>query len=768
MTIDVTFQKKNDFVVSENTTLPQRLLSDWKWVLIGALFSFEFASVLMLGWPAGMIPDVRLPYVFARDGLAFQWFAQRAIEGWIFTNPRSGFPFGSNLYDYPSSDSGILVILKILGSLTHSGFASVDLYLLLSFPAAFVVAFIVFRAFEIRKCYSAMAAVLFAFAPFHFSRLFIGHEFYTWYFGIPLFFYYGKNLFFLGQAHADLNRPTRYISFICVIAILSSFGVYYAFFGVIVLVIFGVMAAHGNRSVRPLINAVLFCCAIGAGVLINLLPNIGDRVVHGKNPEVATRYAFESEMYALKTMHLLLPQPDHRIAAFASFSNTYDRTFPLSNTTSSLGIIGTIGFLAIILAAGAALTGRTVSPKLGLASAIVLSLLLISTVGGFNVLFAIFVTPLIRGWDRISIFIEFGAILAFALLIDGSSRINGAPGKFGPRPVIAAACIALIGLWDQTPTTYRPKVEVAFQAASIDKKFIERIEAMLPPGSAVYQLPYIAFPESAPVEQLGVYQLGTAFFNSKELRWNFGGMAGREGDLFYRALSKESPEKQLEVIEKLGFSGIYIDRRGFSDRGESIIAKFTGLLGSGPALERSDGIAVLFKVPNHAAVPAEGMTAQQLMSKAGYSVDRFGVRSDATMADGIDFSASARIPSFVSDLQGLSVAEPQGRWSDANVAPSVVVSFTKPLPDRFIIELSGIPFGPNTGKKLKLIVGSVEKEIDMPGPFDVHVPIELKGEKVSSIELVPPKPASPEALGIGADPRLLGVALNTLRIKSQE
>ena len=765
MTIDVDFQKKNNSVVFEDTTLTQHLLSDWKWVLIGALFSFEAASVIMLGWPAGIVPDIRLPYVFAGDALLIQWLAQRAIEGWVFTNPRSGFPFGSSLYDYPNSDSGSLVILKVIGALTHSGFSSVDLYLLLSFPAAFVVAFIVFRSFGIKKSYSAMSAILFTFAPFHFSRLFYGHDFYTWYFGIPLFFFYGKNLFFLGKTHWDLNKPGRYIPFICVTAILSSFGVYYAFFGMIVLVICGLMATSRNRSFRPLINAALFCCAIGAGVLINLLPNIGDRFVHGKNPEVATRYAFESEMYALKTMHLLLPQPDHRIAALASFTKTYDRTFPLSNTTSSLGIVGTVGFFAIILVAGAALSGRSVNPKLGLTSVVVLSLLLISTVGGFNVLFAIFVTPLIRGWDRISIFIEFGAVLAFALLINGSTRVNGKSGKSTLRPAIVAGCITIIGLWDQTPATYRPMVDAAFQAALIDKTFVEQIEATMPPGSAIYQLPYIAFPESAPVVQLGVYQPGTAFFNSEKLRWSFGGMAGREGDLFYRALSKESPEKQLEVIEKLGFSGIYIDRRGYSDRGESIIARFTSLLGSGPALVRSDGVVVFFKLSNHAALPDEEMTAEQLMSRAGYAVDRFGIRSNATLADGIDFSAAAQLPNFVAGLQGLSVAEQQGRWSDANLARSVVISFKKPLPDHFILELSGVPFGPNTGKKLRLIVGSVEKEIDMPAPFDAHVPIDLKGEKVTSLELIPPMPISPIELGMGPDARLLGVALKTLKIK---
>jgi len=52
------------------------------------------------------------------------------------------------------------------------------------------------------------------------------------------------------------------------------------------------------------------------------------------------------------------------------------------------------------------------------------------------------------------------------------------------------------------PVTYRPRVDAAFQVASIDNTFIEQIEATEPPGSAFYQLPYIAFPQSTPMVQI--------------------------------------------------------------------------------------------------------------------------------------------------------------------------------------------------------------------------------------------------------------------------
>ena len=118
----------------------------------------------------------------------------------------------------------------------------------------------------------------------------------------------------------------------------------------------------------------------------------------------------------------------------------------------------------------------------------------------------------------------------------------------------------------------------------------------MPPGSAIYQLPYMEFPDFGPVEKLEGYAMATGFTNSKTLRWSFGGMQGREGDLFYRALAKKTVAEQVSAIEQLGFSGVYIDRRGFADRGVSIINDFTQVLGFDPVLERSDGNVVFFKL----------------------------------------------------------------------------------------------------------------------------------------------------------------------------
>jgi phosphoglycerol transferase len=568
----------------------QYLRDGWAWILGGAFLSFEFAGIMMLGWPRGLLPSIRLPYVFAGDALAIQWLGQRSIEGWIFNNPRSGFPFGSNFTDYPGSDSGSFLIYKLLGLASRSG--AYDLFFLLSFPACFISAFVVFRSFEIRRAYSFCAAMLFAFAPFHFARFFMGHDLYLWYFGVPIFFYHGRNLFVSGVTFKGLGSLTSIVSLAPTVAALSCFGVYYAFFGTILLVVCGIASSLRNMAFKPVLNAVLLCAVISVGVGLNLVPNAINRIEHGPNPEVATRRTDETERFGLKIIHLLLPQPDHRIKALGDFSTSYAETFPLSNTVSSVGVAGTIGFVVILVTMISTLAGKRPSPYMGFATAVTICLLLVSTVGGLDDLFALLVTPIIRGWDRISIFVDFAVLLAFAMWIDGLETINR-------RPVwtaLTAVIVTTLGLLDQTPTSYKSVTQIAARRAAMDADFVHRIETLLPDGAAIYQLPYIPFPESAQIFRLYGYEPAIGFINSKVLKWSFGGMAGRPGDLFYRDLAKQPVTQQIVTIRKMGFSGVYIDRRGYADNGSEIVNEFTKALGHGPALTRADGEIVCFKI----------------------------------------------------------------------------------------------------------------------------------------------------------------------------
>jgi len=554
----------------------------------GVVLSFFLASVLLSGWPAGLVPNITHPYIYGGDGLLQFWMSQRAIEGWIFQNARSGFPFGSSFLDFPGSDAGSLLILKLLGKSFGSYFAANNIYLLLGFSTAFASAFVVLRKISLSRGTAFSGALLFAFLPYHFSRLFMGHLFYTWYFVIPIYFYVGFKISEIDR-HAVRHRNWAAIAVLLVAA--SCFGVYFAFFGLLVIFICGLFGFVRSKRYRPLLMSLFMCASITGGVLLNVAPSIANNLKNGKNPEVAQRIPVESEIFALKLVHLFLPYQQHRISAFRDFTQTYNKTFPLSNTVSSLGMVGIFGFLTLMLTLFRSAAGQECDRRERLLMLLTLLLLLTATVGGLNVLFAILITPMIRAWDRISIFIAFFSITAFFVALERRLREKGVSATIASLILLSLTTVSLL---DQTA---RPSHNAAMSSEATffrDRKFIAAIEDLLPRGAAIYQMPYMPFPESANISNLGGYDLLVGFLNSKELRWSSGGMQGRKADLFYREISKKPITEQITTARSMGFAGIYVDKRGYADGGRSVIDEISRLTGRGPALSRDDDQVAFF------------------------------------------------------------------------------------------------------------------------------------------------------------------------------
>ena len=754
--------------IPEVSSLRTVIRSEWQWWMPGAVLCFLLASVLMSGWPAGLVPNLASPFIYVGDGLSHTWLAQRAVEGWIFDNPRNGYPFGSNFLDYPGADSGNLLLLKVFGILTNSPFAAVNLYFLTSFAATFVSAYCVMRALGIGRALSMAGAVVFDFIPFHFQR--ISHLFYTWYFMAPLFFYIGLRIANSPLAFSARDSARRVPHWLVALGLmaLGCFGVYYALFGLIILAVVFLTGLLGPFNPQAMRHAIAAICLVLGGVLLNIIPNIVYKHQNGPNLEVAQRSSVEAEVYAFKMVQLLLPRPDHRSSKIAAAAKGYNAAFtPLNeNYISSLGMLGALGFLCMFLVQAAVFAGRGIDRNLRLVVLITLILFMFGTLGGFGVLFSQFISASIRAWNRISIFIGFGALLGLFMLLQLlCSRYL--PGR--RRAVVGLAGVIMIfGLLDQTVPACKDCQAEMNRVFELDRDFVAAIEKSVPPHSAIYQLPYMAFPETVRLFRLDTYDHAAGFLHSRTLKWSYAGMKGREGDSFYRALSRESYEKQINVVRRLGFAGVYIDRRGYEDNGQEIVARFTELLGRGPSLQRADTEIVFFPIgqqPGAVQSRPEGLSPAEIMEKAGYLADRLGRRYEATLAQGIDFTRS-EFPLFVKDIVGLSRQEAWGRWTDANLAPSLRLDFAQPLPARGTLVLTMIPFGPNADKDAIMRVGSKTYRIRLkPGQAQYRQVLDLGSERATSIELVPPQPTAPYELGGERDGRKRGIGMVGLSIE---
>lgn len=609
------------------TSLWVIIRTDWKWWLSGAILSIILTSVLIAGGASGLVPNIDYPFTYNGDGVFIA--IQRLIEGWNFDNPRSGYPFGSSLLDYPASDSGNYLILKLIGTFASHWYSVFNIYYLLGFAVTFVASFCVLRTVGLAIPFAFAAATLFNFLPFHFER--IDHTFFTWYFVVPVFYYVALRIFHPSSLMeiSGSSAPKKFFYAVCLM-ILGSFGVYYAIFGLIILTVIIISSLIGYRPPNSFRISFFAACIVVLGVLLNLAPNLIHRFSEGPNPEVAQRSIGESEIYAFKFAQLVLPRSGHRNNKLADISSKYSANTPwiTENGTATLGAIGTLGLLAALGIIFSTLVGKEQNGTLRIVSLTLLVLFMFGTVGGFGVIFAQIISPSIRAWNRISVFISFGALLVFFMLLQSQVTKYFSGRRLTILSIIFSLTLLLVGLFDQTTTSCKPCNEQVKMAFNSDRDFIRSIESSLPTGSAIYQLPYWQFPEpNPPYYRLPAYDLSLGFVHSSSLRWSFGGMKGRRGDLFYRSLSKEPFSRQLEVIQRLGMAGIYVDRRGFEDGGKAAIDAFTALLGTPPTFARTDGEIVFFRIPlSEPSINLEGLKTEQIMQKANYAVDQWGHR----------------------------------------------------------------------------------------------------------------------------------------------
>lgn len=725
-----------------------------------ALLSLSVGLVATEGW------HIRLdiPMFYQGDGLLTLSLIKRVMENpWIFHSDRLGFPFGASLYDYPVPDSGSLLILKALGIATHSAATAYNLYYLIGFPLDALAAYFVLGKFGVSRTFRAVGAFAFAILPFHFMR--IGHLFYTWYFAAPIFALLAYGIA-RGQAIGfPSKRPWIRWSLYCLgLLALSCFGVYYSFFGVITVLAGGALGTARTRTCTPMARSLIVTAIIGIGIALNVAPNVADRFAHGINPETAQRSAAESEIYGLKIAEIVLPHQGHRFSPFEKLSEHYATTFPLvnENVTSANGLIAAVGLAALLLLA--IIPKRRddgIDPMPFLAS-ITLVLILFCTIGGLSTLFSMIVSPMIRAWNRASVFIGFTTICAAMLLLDRwlrGRRVRGISMLATGVALIVFAC------WDQTSPRCAPCAQSSKGEFESDVRFVSAIESRLPRGSAVYQLPYMAFPEVPPLNRLQAYDQARGYLHSSSLRWSYGLIKGRAGDLFFRKLAEEPLQRQIEVLRKLGFNGLYVDRRGYADGGAAIESEIARVLGQRPALVSDNNLQSFFDLRSGGAsnpMPPSGLTNRQLMNRAGFVVDQLGLRYDATPAEGIDFRRR-EVANCLSDISGLSIAENWGRWSDADF---IKLTFIEPLPRHFILHIRAQAFGPNVGQRTRITIGK-ETETFTPSAsmHDFSLHFDRPGPS-TAIQIQPPTPISPRDLGMSEDNRKLGIGLQLLRIEA--
>jgi phosphoglycerol transferase len=209
----------------------------------------------------------------------------------------------------------------------------------------------------------------------------------------------------------------------------------------------------------------------------------------------------------------------------------------------------------------------------------------VATAGGISSLVVYVIHPQIRCWGRLSVFIAFFSL--FALLLRVDSQVRGAGARAG-----LLAGLLIFGLLEQTSPAQAPNYARLKADFENDGDLVARIERRLPAGAAVFQLPYVPFPEALPVYELQDSTQLRPYLHSRALRFSYGAMKGRPED-WAAELADEPVPSLLRGVTAAGFTGLMLNRAGYPDRGAALEAAVTSLVGEAPLASR-DGDVTFF------------------------------------------------------------------------------------------------------------------------------------------------------------------------------
>jgi phosphoglycerol transferase len=145
---------------------------------------------------------------------------------------------------------------------------------------------------------------------------------------------------------------------------------------------------------------------------------------------------------------------------------------------------------------------------------------------------------------------------------------------------------------------------------------------------------------------------------------------------------------------------------------------------------------------------------------------RNGLEYNASVNEGIVF-AKEGYPSFLKDIQGLSYPDEVGRWSDANLEPSVIFTFKEPLPKKFTLELFLGAYGKNVGKYVKVkIAKQVKRFVAKSHSAQKYVISFDNVMNADIIEIIPPAPTGKDENLEGSDYRKFGLHFIEMKINN--
>lgn len=585
------------------------------WAAATALVALLAAvpSLGLLRW------DPRTPFALGQDDVAISMQLKTIDEhGWYWRNPDLGFPFGLNGSWFPELNVLHVALVKVLDVVLGSGYTAGGVYFVLSVPLTGATMYLLARSQGLSPVAGLVGGVLLANAPGHADRY--GHLYLAQYWVVPVALWLvlevsrGRALW-RGRVLDALPRRVVTVAAVLVVGLSGAYYVGYTLLLLVVATVARRVVGRPEDLLRGLGVAVGLVAAIAGPLVLAKTGTAGD-LVTGRVP--ASRVPYESELYAGKLMDLLLPWPEHRVDALAALSQAYSSTTAATVEVSALGVVGVAGLVVLsAVGLGALLSGRRPGADLGRWSGLALVSFLLYTVGGLGSFVAVFGTPQLRTWSRMSLYLLVLCLLAVGLLLTRLQRRRGV--------VVAAvvgALVTTVGVLDQTnPDAAPDHASVTTQMRTL-QAYTDDLEAATGRGCGVFQTPVVAYPESGPHLGLEDYDQLKPYLADSSLRFSAGAMRGTAASTWQRAVDTTDLRALGQSLRAAGFCAVEVATAGFA-ADDDPTPRLTQAFGP-PVARSADGQFVAYRLPDLEAGADVATLRRDLLEPVLVGVDGLG------------------------------------------------------------------------------------------------------------------------------------------------
>ena len=534
-----------------------------------ALSEYYFFQLWRLDW--------QVPMLYGGDGIYWVGQVQRsygdltASLGWPFYQPPSPYePNYDLIYD---------LFVAFVGLFTKDTGVVFNLYVLVIPFANALAGYAVFRMTGMRRWLAFAFGVTFGLCPYVQQRL-AGHmmlaavEFVP--FSVLLCFWCAEDPTFGRPGKGFLRNPRNWLALAFAWGIANNGAAYYPYFTCFFLCVTALCLILRDRRLSAgtpcfltIGEIVLWMIPDFFPMVLGMIAGVGSTLTNG-----VYRSPIGADIYSLRISSLLLSPNGY---GWDKLARWFQRYFHLlatdegpmynENAYGYLGIVGVIAFLALLALlfrnhdwrAGREAVPR-LSDRLWLLGRLNVAALLLASIASFGGLIGIFLR-FIRGYNRISPYIAFFALLAAGLWAEWFLRNHRGRGKALFTAVLAV--VLAYSYWEQQGL-FNPKYEEVQTTWYQDAAFMEEVEQAAGEDAVVFQLPYMKNFENGSLNNMWDYTLLRGPLHSDTLRFSYGAGYGTENDVWYKETSELEPEAVVAELRAQGVAGIYLDLDGYA------------------------------------------------------------------------------------------------------------------------------------------------------------------------------------------------------------